>query len=54
MAIKIDYNKCTSCGACVENCPVGAINSDIILDSTRCIKCRMCLVLCPSKAINMK
>ena len=25
MAVKVDKNKCTGCGACVDVCPVNAI-----------------------------
>lgn len=54
MKIKMDAAKCNQCGACVEICPVNAIqlNPVATIDSTRCTGCRMCLISCPQKAIR--
>lgn len=53
--IKIDTAKCTGCGACKENCPVGALE---IVDSKavaneQCIDCGACTGSCPVEALTM-
>ncbi len=53
MAVKIDKEKCTGCGACVEVCPVQAIkiqNGKAVVDD-RCIECGVCIPRCPENAI---
>ncbi|MCS7139456.1 MAG: 4Fe-4S binding protein [Candidatus Nezhaarchaeota archaeon] len=59
-APKRDSEKCTACGACVQNCPTGAIS---ILDLGRdvavnvwygkCIFCARCTEVCPEEAVKM-
>jgi ferredoxin len=49
-------DKCTQCGICAEECPVGAIdseNSDMI-DKKKCITCCACIKNCPQKARTMQ
>lgn len=45
-------DKCTACGICVNECPVGAISlSDIKkVDERKCISCMRCVSLCPAGA----
>lgn len=45
-------SKCTKCGLCVTNCPVGAINNDNPrkTDKTKCITCMRCVNICPKHA----
>ncbi len=52
-----DPEKCTSCGTCVDHCPVSAlsmvgnipqVNADI------CIACFCCQEMCPEKAITLR
>ena len=53
MAYKIT-DKCVSCGACVDSCPVEAISEgDSIyeIDADTCIDCGSCVDTCPSEAI---
>jgi ferredoxin len=49
----LDRDRCTQCGICVDNCPVGAIRLDpypVIEPS--CIHCLNCIRLCPEEAIT--
>jgi ferredoxin len=54
--VKIDIDKCISCGACVSPCPVQAIkqHSDwsVELDEAKCIRCLLCIDACPVRAIT--
>ena len=51
---EIDEKLCIHCGACVQRCPVGAINLSIPhIDQKRCILCFGCLNNCPTGAHNM-
>lgn len=51
--LKIDKNKCTSCGACAKKCKM-----DIQVyknpNSLECIRCGECKTACPSKAIKLE
>ncbi len=56
--IKIDTEKCTGCGTCVDNCPVGLyeLNDDKAVltgDISECAVCRVCEASCPSVAIEV-
>lgn len=44
--------RCNNCNVCVENCPVGAIDSSTPrkTDENRCISCGRCIHVCPTKA----
>ncbi len=55
MAAKIDEKLCTGCGACVQICPVGAIemNNGTAVVSDDCIDCGACLSACPVDAIEI-
>jgi ferredoxin len=46
---------CTTCGACVEVCPVDAISEGdpkYIIDPNTCIDCGACADECPVEAIS--
>lgn len=46
-------SSCSQCGACVDACPVGAIerNADgIVTDARKCMLCMACTAVCPDKA----
>jgi len=55
MAIKIDEEKCTGCGVCVEICPVSALSMQhekAVVDADTCIDCGACIPECPVDAIT--
>ncbi len=52
----VDKEKCTKCGHCVNNCPVGAITMDPypVIDREKCILCYCCHELCPEGAYKLE
>ncbi|HSO20809.1 MAG TPA: DUF362 domain-containing protein [Desulfosarcina sp.] len=49
-----DPDRCTACGACVEQCPAAAlsIEGDLpVADMDRCVTCFCCQEICPEKAM---
>jgi Pyruvate/2-oxoacid:ferredoxin oxidoreductase delta subunit len=57
---EFDAAKCTSCGKCAKQCPMGAITVDLEAKTLkhsvpRCIGCGLCAVVCESrKAVAMQ
>ncbi len=55
---KIDYNKCTICGTCIEICPVKVFEKQgdkvVVAKPEDCIGCKACEVQCPQKAIEVE
>ena len=55
MAIKIDKEKCTGCGDCVDVCPVEAIsveNGKVVI-SEECVDCGACVSTCKNEALSL-
>ena len=55
----VDNGKCTRCGECVKDCPVGiivleedgpALNAE---KADLCLKCQHCLAVCPMAAVSV-
>lgn len=52
--IKINVERCTACGTCVDTCAQGAISlrgQVATIDYSRCDECASCLSACPQGAI---
>ena len=49
---KIDADKCTQCGHCIELCRFDAISDDFSIDEISCEGCGVCVDLCPEQAID--
>lgn len=56
--LKLDENKCTGCGACLEVCPhavLGRENGRVRIDLLdACMECGACAKNCPVQAITVK
>ena len=52
-----DQDKCTMCGACVEQCPTHAVDlagsGRWVLEPTYCVGCGLCLEVCDDHALSM-
>ena len=52
-----DPELCTACGACIDHCPVSALefrDSFPVVEDDTCITCFCCQEICPEKAITLK
>ena len=61
VSVKVDVEKCTGCGTCVDTCPVvvfelqeveGKTVSAVVAEA-QCIVCRACEAKCPEGAIKI-
>jgi nitroreductase/NAD-dependent dihydropyrimidine dehydrogenase PreA subunit len=56
--MKVDPDKCTSCGLCIKNCPfkcweMGDDDIPKLKDGYACFSCSNCMVACPVNAISI-
>ena len=52
---KVDAERCSACGACVEHCPAGAIQivgETAVISRELCMGCLECTHVCPCEAIS--
>ncbi len=49
---RIDSDKCSECGLCIELCRFDAISSAFFIDKINCEGCGVCVDLCPDNAID--
>ncbi len=55
--LNYDPDKCISCGACIERCPMKAISFDDenkCVHSDVCVRCGQCVTVCPASARILK
>ncbi len=52
----IDEEACTGCGACVEECPYGALamKGDVVTVNEKCTFCGACIDVCPVEALSLE
>lgn len=50
MGVKLDTDKCTDCGLCVQHCKMDIKH----VGDHECINCGECISVCPAKAISWK
>ncbi|MBW1854169.1 MAG: 4Fe-4S binding protein [Deltaproteobacteria bacterium] len=51
--IKIDTEKCTGCGGCIDLCPqiaIAMIDDVVTVDEETCSECKICVKVCPMRA----
>jgi len=55
--VKVDVEKCTGCGTCVDTCPVEVFEirdeKSVVINNDECLVCRACEVQCPENAIEV-
>jgi MinD superfamily P-loop ATPase len=49
---RIDSEKCSRCGLCIECCRFSAIDRHFVIDAIDCEGCGVCVDFCPEQAID--
>ncbi len=57
--MKVDKDKCTSCGLCIQNCPfsaweMGEDEHPKLKEKYDCFSCYNCMVVCPVDALSIQ
>jgi MinD superfamily P-loop ATPase len=54
--VKVDFDRCIDCGACISLCPTDALYSNtqerLEFSEDKCISCLLCIDSCPRFAIE--
>lgn len=61
VSVKVDEEKCTGCGTCIDTCPVEVFELQekdgktlsVVVAEDECIVCRACEVQCSEEAIEV-
>jgi Fe-S-cluster-containing hydrogenase component 2 len=56
MSVKIQEEKCVGCSACIDTCPVSALemkDDKAVVDEGACVDCGACVSACPTEAIEL-
>lgn len=55
MAVIIDTDTCTACGACEDACPLDAltVTDACEVDEDVCCECGACVAVCPVEALSL-
>lgn len=57
--IRVNWDKCVQCGACVAICPTEALyikdrnTMEVAFEPEKCIACELCIRPCPPRAIEV-
>jgi len=57
--IKVNWEECVQCGACVSICPTAALyikdrkTMEVAFEPEKCIACELCIRPCPPRAIEV-
>jgi MinD superfamily P-loop ATPase len=51
---RLDIDKCSECGECIDRCRFDAIGKDFVIDPVSCEGCGLCSRICPCGAIAME
>ena len=51
---RIDLQKCSQCGTCIEYCRFGATSHEFVVSPLSCEGCGVCFQICPQQAISLE
>ncbi len=56
--IIFDYDKCESCGDCVETCPADVLemqdDKPVVINIDECMECESCVEVCEPGAVTLE
>ena len=53
---RVDEARCTGCGLCAAECPLGLISGEVprVDEPGRCVRCQHCMAVCPEGALSIE